>query len=184
MPFSTGPVRLANKSPGLGVPLGLGLGLGLPVGVALGLGLGKTVGDGLGVPFGVALGLALGLGLGKTVGDGLGEPPGVPLGLAVGLALGLGKGDPDGEGVGVTEPNVPARMTFPLASVSRMGVPTVTAGTGWPSFVSRLKKIVPNWLTVVVWLSAPLLTITVRTVPAGRLIDEPSTSRRRRPSSS
>ena len=113
MPLIVGPARFAKRSPPFGVPVGdgLGPGVGVPVGVPVGDGLGP----GVGVPFGV------------PVGDGLGPGVGVSFGVPVGD--GLGNGDPDGDGVGVTEPNVPAR-TAPLALLTCIGMPAVTTGTG------------------------------------------------------
>ena len=170
-----GPVSPANRSPAFGVPPGLGLGLGVPVGVPLGLGLG------LGVPVGVPEGLGLGVPVGVPDGLGLGVPVGVPLGLGLGLAhgdgLGFGLGLPLGEpvGDGVAEPNVPASTTSTPFSTCT-GIPDVTAGT----FDSIRNITVWHEVTVVCQRTA-LFTAIVITVPAARLTDQPSTSRRLRP---
>jgi hypothetical protein len=162
MPLIVGPLSQAKSSP----PLGLGLGLGDPVG--LGDGFGEPVGETLGLGLGVPLGEPLGLGLGLAHGDALG----LGLGLLPGEALGLGLG---------FDPKVPESTTV-LPSSIWIGEPKLMNGTCWPSSVRRLKKNVPHEPTVV-WPATALLIDTVSTVPDGRLIENPSTSRRLRSSS-
>lgn len=146
----TGPESAANRSPAFGEPVGLGLGLGEPVGVAVGEGLGEPVGE----PVGDGLGLAHG----DALGDGLGVPAGEPV------------------GDGLAEPNVPASTTVePFSTCTCM--PDVMTGTCCPLSVRRVKRNVPQAVTLVCPITA-LLIDTDRVVPDGRLIDEPSTSSR------
>ena len=154
MPLIVGPVSPANKSPPFGEAVGLGDGLGVP--------FGEPVGEGLGVPFGEPVGDGLGLAHGEALGDGLGLPV----------------GEPDGEGVGLAEPKVPASKTV-VPFNTWTGMPEVITGTCCPSSVRRVKKNVPHELTLAVPITA-LLMETVTTVPDGKLIDDPSTSRRLR----
>jgi hypothetical protein len=110
------------------------------------------------------------------VGDPLGDGLGLAQGDALGEGLGLAFGDALGEGD--AEPNVPASTTT-LPFNTWTGMPAVMTGTGWPSSVWRLKENVLHGPTLV-WPTTALLIDTVRTVPDGRLTDEPSTSRRLR----
>ena len=137
------------------------------MGDAVGFGLGEAVGFGLGEAVGFGLGEAVGVGIGEAVGPGLGE------------LVGDGNGEPVGEGVGVTDPNVPDSTTLaPLRTCT--GIPAPIIGTLCPLFVSIERKIVLNWLTPAC-PTGELLAVIVKTVPVGRLIDDPWTSSRLRP---